>query len=76
MEEIMVQNNQTSPQDNEDISSLRMCELKARGLMEEIDKRSTDPTVVCGKCNVKANRPEDLHNPRPLTKKAIDSLWG
>jgi len=72
----MDQNNQTPPVENEDISSLRMCELKARGLMEEIDKRSTDPTVVCGKCLAKANRSEDLHNPRPIAKKAIDSLWG
>lgn len=63
-------------QNTEDISQLRMCELKARGLMEEIDRRSSDPTVVCGKCMAKANKPEHLHNPRPLKKKAIDSLWG
>ncbi|HKJ05198.1 MAG TPA: hypothetical protein VJ974_06335 [Geopsychrobacteraceae bacterium] len=72
----MSQNNQNSSQDQEDLSQLHMCELKAKGLMEEIDRRSTDPTVVCGKCLAKANRPEDLHNPRPLKKKAIDSLWG
>jgi hypothetical protein len=53
-----------------------MCELKARGLLEEIDRRCSAPTVICGKCGAKADRPEQLHNPRPLKKKAIDSLWG
>ena len=55
---------------------LKMCELKAQGLMEEIDRRSTRPTVVCGKCGAKANNASDLHNPRPLPKKISDSLWG
>lgn len=72
----MDQQDRNNPTENEDLSQLRMCELKARGLMEEMDRRSTDPTVICGKCNVKANKPEHLHNPRPLKKKAIDSLWG
>lgn len=72
----MTQKDQSPSQENEDLSQLHMCELKARGLMEEIDRRSSDPTVVCGKCLAKANKPEDLHNPRPLAKKSIDSLWG
>jgi len=59
----------------EDIKQLKMCELKARGLMEEIDRRSSNPTVVCGKCLAKANLPEFLHNPRPLAKKKLDSYW-
>ncbi len=59
----------------EDISNLKMCELKAKGLMEEIDKRSDKPTVVCGKCRAKANLPEHLHNPRPLPAKKTDSYW-
>lgn len=58
-----------------DISQLKMCELRAKGLMEEIDKRSANPTVVCGKCRAKADRPEDLHNPRPLPTKKLDSFW-
>ena len=60
---------------NEDIDQLKMCELRAKGLMEEIDRRATKPTVVCGKCGAKADRPEYLHNPRPLTKKKLDSYW-
>ena len=40
----------------EETAKLKMCELKAKGLMEEIDKRSTEPTVVCGKCGAKANQ--------------------
>ncbi|MEA3362856.1 MAG: hypothetical protein U9Q61_06255 [Thermodesulfobacteriota bacterium] len=58
------------------IEDLKMCELQAKGLMEEIDHRSTNPTVVCGKCGAKANLPEHLHNPRPLMKKKIDNFWG
>lgn len=72
----MSQNDAKTTHENEDLSNLHMCELKARGLMEEIDRRSTAPTVICGKCQAKANNPEHLHNPRPLKKKAIDSFWG
>jgi hypothetical protein len=60
----------------EDLTQLKFCELRAKGLMEEIDKRSTNPTVVCGKCGGKANHPNDLHNPRPLAKKGLDTFWG
>ncbi|PLX88578.1 MAG: hypothetical protein C0619_12365 [Desulfuromonas sp.] len=72
----MTQQNQKPSAGDDDLSQLHMCELKARGLIEEIDRRSTEPTVVCGKCNARANKPEHLHNPRPLKKKTIDSLWG
>lgn len=61
---------------SEDIGQLKMCELKARGLMEEIDRRSCAPTVVCGKCGARANLAEHLHNPRPLPKKKRDNYWG
>ncbi len=60
----------------ETMIQLKMCELKAKGLLEEMDRRSTHPTVVCGKCGAKANEAEHLHNPRPLVKKFSDSLWG
>jgi len=58
------------------IEELKMCELKAKGLMEEIDRRSTNPTVVCGKCRAKANLPEQVHNPLPLKKSSLDGFWG
>ena len=58
------------------LAELKMCELKAKGLMEEMDRRSNKPTVVCGKCGAKADAPEYLHNPRPLAKKNSDSFWG
>jgi len=61
---------------SEDIAQLKMCELRAKGLMEEIDRRSAKPTVVCGKCRAKADRPEYLHNPRPLSNKKLDQYWG
>ncbi len=60
----------------EELHKLKMCELRARGLLEEIDRRSAQPTVVCGKCGARADRPEQVHNPRPLAKKKIDSYWG
>lgn len=59
----------------ENIAEMKMCQLKALGLMEEIDRRSDRPTVVCGKCGAKANLPEQLHNPRPLRKGLADSFW-
>jgi hypothetical protein len=61
---------------SEQIDELKMCELKAKGLMEEIDRRSSAPTVICGKCRAKANRPEQLHNPLPLKKSNLDNFWG
>jgi len=54
---------------------LKMCDLRAQGLMEEIDRRSTNPTFVCGKCGLKASLPESLHNPHPLTQKKTDTFW-
>lgn len=54
---------------------MKMCDFRAQGLMEEIDQRSANPTVVCGKCGLKADVPESLHNPRPLVKKKLDTFW-
>lgn len=61
---------------SENIEDLKICQLKAKGLVEEIDRRSNKPTVVCNKCGAKANRPEQLHNPRPLKKSSLDHFWG
>ena len=58
------------------IEGLKICQLKAKGLLEEIDRRSSKPTVICNKCGAKANLPEQLHNPRPLKKNNLDSFWG
>ena len=62
--------------DSSSIELLKMCQLKAQGLMEEIDRRSTRPTVVCAKCGAKANEADQVHNPRPLKKSRGDSFWG
>jgi len=59
----------------DNFEKLKMCELQASGLMEELDRRSCNPTVVCGKCGIKADLPEFLHNPRPLTKNKFDNFW-
>jgi hypothetical protein len=61
--------------ENTPIDQLKICQLRAQGLLEEIDRRSTDPTVVCGKCGAKANHAEQVHNPRPLKKTQGDSFW-
>ncbi len=54
---------------------MKMCELRAQGLMADIDRYSTNPKFVCGKCGLKADAPEFLHNPRPLVKKKPDTFW-
>jgi hypothetical protein len=61
--------------DNSPIEQLKMCQLKARGLLEEIDRRSSKPTVVCNKCGARANQAEQVHNPLPLKKNLGDSFW-
>lgn len=43
-----------------------LCQLRQEGLMEEIDRCSAHPTVICCKCGAKANRAEYLCQPRPL----------
>ncbi len=62
--------------ENAPLAELKMCQLKAKGLMEEIDRRSTKPTVVCNKCGAKANEANQVHNPLPLKQKTSDSFWG
>ena len=48
--------------ENAPIEQLKMCQLKAMGLMEEIDRRSTDPAVVCNKCGTKADRADQVQS--------------
>ena len=43
-----------------------MCELKQQGMMEELDRRSSRPTVICTKCGARADSADYLCNPRPL----------
>jgi hypothetical protein len=45
---------------------LHMCKLQEKGLMEEIDRHSAKPTVICNKCRAKADEATYLCNPRPL----------
>ena len=61
--------------ENTSIEQLKVCQLRAQGLMEEIDRRSTDPTVICNKCGAKANRADQVHNPLPLQKARGDNFW-
>lgn len=41
-----------------------MCKLLQKGQMEELDRRSSKPTVVCNKCGAKANDKHDVCSPR------------
>ena len=43
-----------------------LCKLRQEGLMEEIDRCSAHPTVICCKCGAKADRAEYLCQPRSL----------
>ena len=45
-----------------------MCALKEKGDLELIRCLSTNPTVECGNCGAKANKPENLCNPVELPK--------
>jgi hypothetical protein len=43
-----------------------MCKLFQKGMMMEIDQRSANPAVVCAKCGAKADKPENVCQPKPL----------
>ena len=48
---------------------LHICQLKKKGLAEDIATRCDDPGYICHNCNAMANRAEDLCNCSPLVKK-------
>lgn len=48
---------------------LHLCQLKQRGLSQEIALRSNAASFVCHNCSAVANRAEDLCNPSPLPKR-------
>jgi hypothetical protein len=43
-----------------------MCQLKAEGRMEEIDRHAASPKFVCNKCGAKADDSGYLCQPREL----------
>ena len=43
-----------------------MCQLKNKGMMEEIARRTAFPTVVCAKCGAEVNDAGYVCHPRPL----------
>lgn len=45
-----------------------ICQLKAKGLTEEVARLSDAPTFECGICWTRANCPENLCDPYPLVK--------
>lgn len=49
-----------------DEHTMHMCKLRHKGLLEEIDRHSAKPTVICTKCGARADEAAYLCNPRPL----------
>lgn len=50
--------------------TLHLCQLKKKGLADEIAARTSDPAFICHNCNGAANRSEDLCNPSPFPRRA------
>jgi len=48
---------------------IHICQLKKKGLPEEVSARSDNPAYLCHNCNASANRAEDLCNASPLIKR-------
>ena len=48
---------------------LHICQLKKKGLREEVAARTNDPGFLCHNCNASANQAEDLCNPSPFVKR-------
>ncbi len=45
---------------------LHLCQLKEKGLLEEIATRTSNPGYLCHNCNASANQADDLCNPSPF----------
>ncbi len=45
---------------------LHMCQLKAKQMHKDIEKLVDSPKVVCANCGARANRPENLCQPKPI----------
>ena len=45
---------------------VKICKLKKDGKLDEIDQFELNPIVYCSKCQVKANDPLSICNPRAL----------
>ena len=48
---------------------LHLCQLKKKGLTEEVAARTNNPGYICHNCNTTANRAEDLCNCSPFVKR-------
>lgn len=48
---------------------LHICQLKKKGMSEEILARTETPGFICHNCNAVANKAEDLCNCSPFVKK-------
>lgn len=48
---------------------LHICQLKKKGLSEQISMRTGNSAFICHNCNATANQAEDLCNPSPIVKR-------
>jgi hypothetical protein len=51
------------------VHHLHICQLKKKGLKDEIVSRSNNPGFICHNCNATANSSDDLCNCSPFYKK-------
>jgi len=43
-----------------------ICVLRSKGLLQEVEHLSNEPTVVCFSCGCEANAAENVCDPMPL----------
>ncbi len=55
---------------NQSGHQMHICQLKKKGLSQEISERTSNPGYLCHNCNASANRAEDLCNPSPYIKRS------
>jgi hypothetical protein len=63
-------NAETSGCNHPEHHQLHICQLKKKGLNEEVSVRTSEPAFVCHNCNAVANKAEDLCNGSPFVNKA------
>ena len=54
---------------NQSGHQMHICQLKKKGLSQELSSRTNNPGYICHNCNAVANRAEDLCNPSAYIKR-------
>lgn len=59
-----------NPCQSPETHELHLCQLKKRGLSEDIALRANQPEFICHNCGLMANKAEDLCNCSSLPKRS------